>query len=536
MPKQNVVAALVRQTRAGWMIVLGLLLGLALDTARAQEQNAKPQPPAAAAPAAGEAMDARPGEIERWYTLLINGQKAGGSRTGERQEGKDAAARIITTSDTTIGLGRADTPIKVRMESEFVETAAGKPVSMKTVRTLGAQPVTRTLTFGEKDIKVVTLTGATKSEATVALPAGEWLTPAAAERFVTQRLRSGAKTIEVRSLDPETGTQVITTTRSNIEKTTLTVRGREIPVYKSTLKLSHQPVTGTEWVDEQGVLVKLELNVGGMTMTTLAADRAEAGVAAKPPEIMFNTFVTPDRPISEARGTTKAVYVISTRGDKLEDVPSTAAQKFERIDATSGRLTVDLALGEAKTEDGAAYRGPTPYIQSDDDRIKKLAAGALRGLPADATGAQKAERLRRFVYSHIKDKNLGVGFATAAEVAETRAGDCTEHGVLLAALLRAADIPARVATGMVYADQFAGREKIFGYHMWAQALIEVDGVRKWVDFDGTLPGDTRSDATHIALAVSALADGEMERAMLSLAGSLGQLDIKVESVEHGTKK
>ena len=40
--------------------------------------------------------------------------------------------------------------------------------------------------------------------------------------------------------------------------------------------------------------------------------------------------------------------------------------------------------------------------------------------------------------------------ATAAEVARSREGDCTEHAVLLAALARARGIPARVAMGLVY--------------------------------------------------------------------------------------
>ena len=39
------------------------------------------------------------------------------------------------------------------------------------------------------------------------------------------------------------------------------------------------------------------------------------------------------------------------------------------------------------------------------------------------------------------EKDLSVGFATAADVARTAQGDCTEHAVLLAALLRASDIP-----------------------------------------------------------------------------------------------
>src|SRR5205085_3072434 len=129
------------------------------------------------------------------------------------------------------------------------------------------------------------------------------------------------------------------------------------------------------------------------------------------------------------------------------------------------------------------------------------------------------------------EKDLGVGFANASETARTRRGDCTEHGVLLAALLRAANIPSRVACGLIYADGFAGSKHIFGYHMWAQALLNVNGKPTWVDLDGTLGDKTPFDATHIALAVSALADGQSQDALMAIATVIGRLQIKVESVE-----
>ena len=131
-------------------------------------------------------------------------------------------------------------------------------------------------------------------------------------------------------------------------------------------------------------------------------------------------------------------------------------------------------------------------------------------------GSPKAEAMRAFVFEYVSDASLDVPFATASETARTRAGDCSEHAVLLAALLRAADIPARVASGLVYVDQFAGAEGIFGWHMWTQAI--VDG--KWIDLDATLP--VRHHAGHIITNVSNLAGGmgSDQGSMLALIGNL----------------
>ncbi len=63
-----------------------------------------------------------------------------------------------------------------------------------------------------------------------------------------------------------------------------------------------------------------------------------------------------------------------------------------------------------------------------------------------------AVALERFVNREVKKKDFTQAFASAAEVAKTREGDCTEHAVFLAALARARGIPARVAIGLVYLE------------------------------------------------------------------------------------
>ena len=168
-------------------------------------------------------------------------------------------------------------------------------------------------------------------------------------------------------------------------------------------------------------------------------------------------------------------------------------------------------------------------IDSTDELIQKLAKRAAERDAGDQ-GAKnddpmrRAEALRRLARKHISKKGMETAFASASETAKLRTGDCSEHGVLLAALLRADGTPARVATGLVYADAFAGHEGIFGWHMWTQALI--DG--KWVDFDATLP--VRYNAAHILTATSSL-DGGMGD-MASVMQLIGNLEVEVLEVQH----
>jgi hypothetical protein len=72
----------------------------------------------------------------------------------------------------------------------------------------------------------------------------------------------------------------------------------------------------------------------------------------------------------------------------------------------------------------------------------------------------------------------------ASAVLKSWTGDCTEHAVLLSALLRSQQIPARVAVGFLFVPKAAA----FAPHMWAEALI--NGV--WIPLDSTLPLDIES--------------------------------------------
>jgi len=290
-------------------------------------------------------------------------------------------------------------------------------------------------------------------------------------------------------------------------------------------------VASTEYVDESGEMVRTETNMGVMALNIVASTREKALAHAPAPEIMVNTFVKPDRPIKDPREAKKLVLVASVPDGEFPQLPNTGSQKADPLTPASARVTITADKpAPAPAEDSAnpAFLKTTSMTNLDDPRIRELAKEAVARAKDDP--AAKAEACRKFVYRYINKKNLDVGFASASEVAQTKEGDCTEHGVFLTALLRANGIPARAATGLIYVDDFEGASGIFGYHMWAQALLTIDGNPRWVDLDGTLPGSRAFDATHITLSTTDLADGDSISSLAAIAPLMGRLKIKVESV------
>jgi transglutaminase-like putative cysteine protease len=158
-------------------------------------------------------------------------------------------------------------------------------------------------------------------------------------------------------------------------------------------------------------------------------------------------------------------------------------------------------------------------VQSDNPQVVAMA----NSVAANETDARTvAIELEKLVKSTIKLKNFTQAFSTAADVAQLREGDCTEHAVLLAALARARGIPARVAIGLVYQSG----SQSFAYHMWNELWIDD----RWVPMDATL-GQGGVGAAHLKLTDSNLAGAGAYSSFLPVAQVIGQLKIEILEVE-----
>ena len=146
---------------------------------------------------------------------------------------------------------------------------------------------------------------------------------------------------------------------------------------------------------------------------------------------------------------------------------------------------------------------------------------------SEAVLLQRAHTLRVAVKNHITTFDLATGYASASETARRQSGDCSEHAVLLAAVLRVDGIPSRVCSGLVYTERTVQVEPSseacakedtecqevetgrytsrvrgsFAWHAWTQALIG----QQWVDVDATLHNQPYSTG-HVLMGTSSLSD------------------------------
>ena len=117
-----------------------------------------------------------------------------------------------------------------------------------------------------------------------------------------------------------------------------------------------------------------------------------------------------------------------------------------------------------------AYLAATPTLQTNHPKIKLLADSLHNGV---RSACEVIAKYNRFVHSTLR-KQSSATFSSALETLEAGYGDCGEHAVLLAALLRASNVPARVVAGLLYVKENGG----YFYHAWVMAY-----TGKWVFAD-----------------------------------------------------
>jgi hypothetical protein len=132
------------------------------------------------------------------------------------------------------------------------------------------------------------------------------------------------------------------------------------------------------------------------------------------------------------------------------------------------------------------------FISSDDPRVRQFAAAAIAG---ENDPWKKALRIENWVNRNMQVQNFEEAMAPAFQVAQSLKGDCTEYGMLTAAMCRAVGIPSRTAIGLVYVDGAGARQSFFGFHMWTEVWVHGS----WMAIDATL-GQGGIGAAHLKIA------------------------------------
>lgn len=321
--------------------------------------------------------------------------------------------------------------------------------------------------------------------------------------------------------------------------------GKEVSAFRVNVTMALGKLTS--WVDSQGRSIKSEMDLGAIKMVMVSEPKAHAldrtaispaFTAGSTPKGGKNYVPPADFAVATAIKTAKSIpnpRSAKTLHLTIDGIPdeslllSDARQKEARITAhPAPPYEVDVTV-TAESVEGvsiprlpikdaalAPYLQAAPYLPVDDPEIRKTAE-KVRG--TETNPYLVALSLRDWVNNAMTpDPSIGVP-RSATDIYKRRRGVCRDYATLYTALARAAGVPTRLCSGIVYGD-FQGKAGFY-YHAWAESW-----VGKWVAVDPTLYEPSHPvnyvDATHIKFA-----QGDVTQ-MFRMVSIVGRLKIVVQ--------
>lgn len=493
--------------------------GVAVAEAGAQPRPA--QQPASAA------------QSETWDSLYLNNDKAGYVHTTVTPREEDGKRLIEVTTETELSMKRFGQGLQMSMTMTSFETPDGDLVRFDT-RVENSVGAARGWVEGDQ---LIVETQSPLGKGKAVRQSLDWpddvMGFAGEERMLRENpLKPGDRRTFKTFVPISNQIADVALVAGDYEDVKLLDRTSRL--LKITITNSATPGIPTiAWVNDEGESLKGITNMGFLQMTNYRTSRAEAlnvGDDQAAADLGVDTLVRVERPIQNAHDTKSVTYRVTVEdADPSELFAVGPTQSIKKLGPETIELQVRASTlasaADAAPPATTAKNVPSEYlesnglIESDDPQIVELAR--------EAAGAaeqpwEAAQRLERWVYENLTEKNFSRAFSSAAQVAREREGDCTEHAVLLAALARARGIPARVAMGLVYVE----RAQAFAYHMWTE--VYVGG--RWIALDGTL-GRGRVGAAHIKLSDSSLAGVSVVDEFLKVLPVLGRTKIEVLDVQ-----
>lgn len=262
---------------------------------------------------------------------------------------------------------------------------------------------------------------------------------------------------------------------------TILVMGRQEKVKKVSVDVMGAPQFA--WVGKDGAVLREEGSLG-IRLEQVTRDEALQKIVFLPGTDLAEFASIPARKVMDDVEQLNELK-LRLEGIDVRDLFLNGGRQFFRDKVLTIRKELVSNLPPPSTqkvsEEIKGSLEPTPFIQSDHPEIQ---AKAREIVSPDDSEVTKANKLMKWVNENIQKRPV-LSVPNALEILHNRVGDCNEHAVLLAALSRAAGIPAQVEAGLVYQN---GR---FYYHAW-NALY----LGQWITADSVM-GQLPTDVTHI---------------------------------------
>jgi transglutaminase-like putative cysteine protease len=478
---------------------------------------------------------------ESWQAAYLQGLKIGHThtRTIELKRGRLKVFETTRTMHLTVRRYKAIAQVEVELTCE--ETPEGKVLAMSSTQSLGKGKMITTARVEGKKLLVKS------GDKEFTLPWDNRCLGLYAQElaFANKKAVSGDKfsvlSFELGTMTPITLNVVV----QKEEKTDKLIMrkgpggkdevGREdAKLLRAVIAPGKVKVGGTEvqlpsrtvWLDSKKLPVRAQHEFPGLgTITEYTAPKEvvlkEKINEDKLPDLGLMVMIPLKTTISRPDETRRVTYRVKMKEDIKPPFLEDARQSIKEHKGKTFELHVTTVR-----EPGTDAKAPSPGKEyTESNSLIDSAAPGIKAIAAKVAGSAKAPYKKALLLEKWVHENMtfsaDAGLPSASRIAKALQGDCRQHAMLLAALLRAEGIPSRTALGLVYYRE-EGRSPNFAFHMWTEAYIGG----KWLSMDA-IRGQGGIAATHLKMAHASWSGVESLAPLLPIAQALGKLEIEI---------
>lgn len=455
---------------------------------------------------------------ESYLGIFMAGKKIGYAVSSVEDDIVAGKALRRTTSKTVIDAGLLGTALSMTIDLVSWTTPDGKPAMVKFAMSSSGRGQKVEANFSDSKAYVSVDNNGSITRKTLAIPSDAPIVDDALTALIEGQVSPGTtRTFYV--LDPMTAAFV----KNNVTlkgPAKYTENGTEISA--TLIEIAEPRMTMSVYLSSKGDFLKA-VALGGMEMRPMTREEATAEVPkGETADIAELTRIPLDKPIANLGSLQSITYRFE--GGDFSRAPSDASFTFRR---NGGAWMVTSAPRQADALAKATIvqvsREQPKWIEAglnipcaDKDLVKQ----ALAIIGTEKRTVAAALKIGAYVNRNMRP-NAGIGvLRDAREVIRSKEGVCRDYAILTASLLRSAKIPARLASGMVYA------QGAFYYHAWVESW---DG-KGWYGIDATRY-DLKVTPGHIRLA-----HGSVEDAFMFTFLDRVKVSVAAQTVRKGSER
>jgi hypothetical protein len=418
-----------------------------------------------------------------WYSVEIGGEKVGHAAI----ERKKSAGIVRSKMTTYLEIKRGDTKLIIENTEQSKETVEGNVLSFESREKQGKQvTVVQGVVTDNAVLNLTVKNGSRTSYKQQIWNPNTLLIEGQRLKSIKKGLREG--------IHYQLNTYLMSAMRTGVLKVTVgattdvNVKGK----VKALTAVSHEVVIDDTLL-KMNLLLDNQHQLNTMTMDLMGSKMVLSSVSqtaalaknALQGNFFKNTLVESPKKISFQQTQNTLQYSIQSLNKAIKFLSSDEQQVTLQQNGKVSVVVKPLVPREeafpyvGNAPELVKYLMPNLWVQNDNVQLKNV---ALQVVGKTNQMSEAATKLETFVRGYITTKNLSVGYASALDVLNDRVGDCTEHALLLTGLMKSVGIPARIATGVVYSQEFSNRSQIFVPHAWSQAYIGG----QWISFDAAV--------------------------------------------------